>query len=308
MTPARALRAPLALGLAALTLAAGALAGCGAPASDAPDRPRSDRLVDFTKKPPFVNALDIDPQTKDFLLTTNRGFFRIAPDGAKVTPIRGTITAQGKRSTIGTFLELLVVGPKQFIGSGHPDQQGTLPSFLGFIISDDDGKTWTAVSRLGNADLHKIVRAHGRMYAFDAVLSAILISDDGGRTFTENFTPRGLIIDFEVDPANAKRLVASNDSELFRSTDTGASWRPLDRQAGIRLAWPAPDALYRALKDGSVQRSSNGGDTWDEVGKVPGEPYKFKAIGKDELYLALSDGTIMHTTDAAKTWNAVFEP
>ena len=294
--------------VAALAAAALALAGCGAAEGDGDTAARSSRLVDFTKKPPFVNALDIDPQSKDFLLTTNRGFFRIAPDGGKVTPINGTISAQGKRSTVGTFLELLVVGPKQFIGSGHPDQQGTLPSFLGFIISEDDGKTWTAVSRLGNADLHKIIRMHDRMYAFDAVLSAILISDDGGRTFTENFTPRGLIIDFEVDPADPKRIVASNDNELFRSTDTGESWRPIDRREGIRLSWPAPDALYRALKDGTVERSRNGGDTWEKAGSVDGEPYKFKAIGKDELYLALSDGTIMHTTDGAKTWEAVFRP
>ncbi len=304
MTSARALLAPVAL--AALALLAGT--GCGA-ATDAPDtNTRSSRLVDFTKKPPFVNALDIDPKTKEFLLTTNRGFFRIAPQGGKVTPVRGTISAQGKRSTIGTFLELLAVGPGQLIGSGHPDQPGTLPSFLGFIISDDGGETWTAVSRLGNADLHKIVRIHDRMYAFDAVLSAILISGDGGRTFTENFTPRGLVIDFEVDPANPKRIVASNESELFRSTDTGASWRPIDRRQGIRLSWPAPDALYRALKDGTVERSSNAGETWSAAGTVGGEPYKFKAISKDELYLALSDGTIMHTTDAAKTWQAVFQP
>jgi hypothetical protein len=283
-------------------------AGCGAEEDLTSTTARSDRLVDFTKKPPFVNALDIDPQTKDFLLTTNRGFFRITPSSGKVVPIRGTITAQGKRSTIGTFLELLVVGPGRFIGSGHPDQRGTLPSFLGFITSEDNGKTWTAVSRLGNADLHKIIRAHDRMYAFDAVLSAILISSDGGRTFTENFTPRGLIIDFEVDPADPKRIVASNENELFRSTDTGESWRPIDRREGIRLAWPAPGALYRALKDGTVERSDNGGDTWSAAASVDGEPYKFKAISEDELYLALSDGTIMHTTDGAKTWNAVFRP
>jgi photosystem II stability/assembly factor-like uncharacterized protein len=300
----RALLAPVAVALAAVL----AVAGCSSPAGTAGSAPRSSRLVNFTKKPPYVNALDIDPQTKDFLLTTNRGFYRIAPDGSKVTPIRGTISAQGKRSTIGTFLELLVVGPQRFIGSGHPDVQGTLPSFLGFITSDDDGKTWKAVSRLGDADLHKIVLAHGRMYAFDAVLSAILISGDNGRTFTENFTPRGLIIDFEVDPANPKRIVAANESELFRSTDTGESWRPIDRRDGIRLSWPAPDALYRALKDGTVQRSGNGGDTFEDVSSVDGEPYKFKAISKDELYLALSDGTIVHTTDAAKTWEAVFRP
>jgi hypothetical protein len=285
-----------------------ALAGCGSPGSTPGATPRSDRLVNFTKKPPYVNALDIDPQTKDFLLTTNRGFYRIAPDGGKVTSIRGTISAQGKHSTIGTFLELLVTGPGRFIGSGHPDQQGTLPSFLGFITSDDNGATWKAISRLGDADLHKIVLAHGRMYAFDAVLSAILISDDNGRTFTENFTPRGLIIDFEVDPADPKRIVAANENELFRSNDTGESWRPIDRQDGIRLSWPAPDTLYRALKDGAVQRSSNGGDTFDDVSHVDGEPYKFKAISKDELYLALSDGTILHTTDGAKTWKAVFRP
>ena len=222
--------------------------------------------------------------------------------------VRGTISAQGKRSTVGTFLELVVSGRRRLIGSGHPDQPGTLPSFLGFIRSDDGGRSWTVVSRLGDADLHKIVLAHGRMYAFDAVLSALLVSSDGGRTFTENFTPRGLIIDFEVDPADPQRILASNASELFRSLDGGESWRPLDRRDGIRLAWPAPDALYRALKDGTVQRSADGGETWRSAGNVDGEPYKFRSIGRDELYLALGDGTILHTTDAARSWRAVFRP
>jgi hypothetical protein len=292
--------------VAALALAVG---GCGSAAGPTSGgATRSSRLVDFTKKPPYVNALDIDPQTKDFLLTTNRGFFRIDPAAGTARRVRGSISAQGKRATVGTFLEILVAGPRRLIGSGHPDQQGALPAFLGFIRSDDAGRTWSVVSRLGDADLHKIVVAHGRMYAFDAVLSALLISADGGRTFTENFTPRGLIIDFAVDPADARRVVASNANELFRSTDSGKSWRPLDRREGIRLAWPAPDALYRALKDGTVQRSADGGETWQEAGSVDGEPYKFRAVGRDELYLALGDGTIMQTTDAARTWKAVFRP
>jgi photosystem II stability/assembly factor-like uncharacterized protein len=146
------------------------------------------------------------------------------------------------------------------------------------------------------------------MYAFDAVLSALLVSEDGGRTFTERFTPRGLIIDFEVDPADPKRVVASNADELFRSDDTGASWRPIDRRPGIRLAWPAAGKLYRALYDGTVETSADGGDTWKSARAVDGEPYKFKAVGPDELYLALSDGTIMHTTDGARTWETAFRP
>ncbi|MGI9098984.1 MAG: WD40/YVTN/BNR-like repeat-containing protein [Solirubrobacteraceae bacterium] len=296
--------------LAAMAALAVATTGCGADATPDGDAPRSNRLVDFTKQPPYVNALDIDPETKDFLLTTNRGFFRIAPGSGSsgVRRVRATISVQGRRSPVGTFLEVVVSGRRRLVGSGHPDEQGALPSFLGFIRSDDAGRTWTPVSRLGDADLHKIVLAHGRMYAFDAVLSALLISRDGGRTFTENFTPRGLIIDFEVDPADPQRVVASNANELFRSLDAGASWRPLDSREGIRLAWPAPDALYRALKDGTVQRSADGGDTWQAAGAVNGEPYKFRSVGRDELYLALGDGTILHTTDAARTWTAVFRP
>jgi len=299
---------PVPLAVAALTALALAATGCGSNTTRDAGAPRSDRLVDFAKQPPYVNALDIDPRTEDFLLTTNRGFFRIGRESGDVQPIRATITAGGRRATVGTFLEIEVAGPGRLIGSGHPDQAGSMPSFLGFIRSDDAGRSWRVVSRLGDADLHKIILAHGRMYAFDAVISALLISRDGGRTFTENFTPRGLIIDFEVDPADPRRVVASTADELFRSTDAGKSWRPLDRRKGIRLAWPAPDALYRALEDGSVQRSSDGGETWKGAGSVNGEPYKFKWVGRDELYLALSDATIVHTTDAANTWKAVFRP
>jgi photosystem II stability/assembly factor-like uncharacterized protein len=194
------------------------------------------------------------------------------------------------------------------IGSGHPDKLGALPNFLGTIESDDGGRTWRVISRLGDADLHKIVIKHDRLYAFDAVLGAMLISKDGGRNFVEEFTPRGLIIDFEVDPRDPEHIFAANDKELFRSQDGGKSWRPADVGEGIRLVWPAPDALYRAEKDGSVQRSRDGGASWQPVGKVPGEPYKFKATGPEALLLALSDGTIVQTEDGGRTWKETFRP
>ena len=222
-------------GVLAGLLAAAALAatGCGGDTSSG----KSTRLVDLSKKPPFVNSLDIDPESGDFLLTTNRGFWRIDPDEDKATRIRSTITHKGKSDTIGTFLLAKVAGPRTLIGSGHPDTMGKLAAFLGFLRSDDKGRTWHVVSRYGAADLHKIVLRHDRMYAFDAVLSAIVISEDDGRTFSEHFTPRGLIIDFDVDPDDPDQLVAANDDELFRSEDGADTWRPIARAQGIRLAW-----------------------------------------------------------------------
>jgi hypothetical protein len=287
-----------------------ALGGCGADGDEPAgtgSAPRSDRLVDFSKDPPYVNALDIDPADGDFLLTTNTGFWRIDPESGAVERVRGTIVAGSARAPVGTFLELLATGPGRLIGSGHPDRTGPFPSFLGFIRSDDAGRTWRVVARLGDADLHKIVERHGRLYAFDAVLGAILISPDGGRTFQERFTPRGLIIDFEVDPEDPDHLVAANAQELFASTDGGARWLPLDAAEGARLAWPAPGALFRATADGTVERSADG-SRWETVGRVPGEPYKFKAESAEHLYLALSDGTIMETRDGGRRWEAAFRP
>ncbi len=296
------------LGTAAL-LAAVLLAGCGGQAAEGPAAAatRSDRLVDFSKKPPYVNALDLDPEDGSLLLTTNKGFWRIDPKADTVERVRGTAQAGPKSAPVGTFLEIKVAGPGRYVGSGHPDTKG-LPSYLGYMESDDAGKTWKVLSRLGTADLHKIVLLHGKLYAFDAVLGAMLISGDGGRTFTEQFTPRGLIIDFEVDPQDPDRILASTDQELFRSTNGGKGWRGVAPGEGIRLAWPAPDALYRAEKDGTVQRSRDGGGKWEPAGEVPGEPYKFKATGPEALLLALSDGTVMETKDGGRSWTEAFRP
>ncbi|MEA2493568.1 MAG: hypothetical protein QOJ29_1479, partial [Thermoleophilaceae bacterium] len=268
----------------------------------------SARLVDFTKKPPFVNGLEIDPATGDFLLTTNRGFWRIKRSG-DISRVVGSISYHGKKDTVGTFLLVKPRSDGTLIGSGHPDHKNTLPQFLGYIASSDGGRSWRALARMGDADLHKIVNAGTRMYAYDAVLSAILTSDDGGRHFTEHFTPRGLVIDFVVDPANSDHLLAANDDELFQSRDGGDSWKPVLRARRMRLAWPAAGRLYRADQSGSVFVSADGARTWTGVSTLQGEPYKFKTTSDpNHLYLALSDGTIMETTDGAKTWKAVFRP
>ena len=296
------MRRALALGLAA-ALAAG---GCGGGSSSAGEG-RSDRLVDFSKKPPFVNSLERDPKTQEFMLTTNRGFFRIDPESDRVREVKGTIEAGGKRSTVGTFLELDLDPDGQLVGSGHPDQR-TLPQYLGYLRSDDGGKHWDVISRFGDADLHKIVFKHDRLYAWDAVLSALIISEDGGKGFAEHFTPRGLIIDFEVDPDDPAHVLAATDDTLFKSEDEGESWRPLVRDAGSRLAWPEPDKLYLATRDGTVSISEDGGDSFDEVGRVDGEPYVIDPVSGQELYMALSDGTILHTEDGGAEWEEEFRP
>jgi hypothetical protein len=296
-----------------LALCAAVLAGCGSGSKPKPEPPDpnalSDRLVDFSVPGPYVNALDIDTTTGDFLVTTNKGFWRIDAAAGKVTPVKGTVEAQGQKDTVGTFLEIEAVGNGRLYGSGHPDNQGTLPQFLGFMVSEDSGLTWRSLSRLGDADLHKIITIHNKLYAFDAVLGAILISSDGGRTFKERFTPRGLVIDFVVDPEDPDHILAATEDQLYTTSDGGERWRPLSTGVFQRLAWTSDGTVVRAEQDGTVTRSSDGGNTFEPLGKVPGEPYKLKTTDDpNHLYLALSDATLIETQDGGRTWKALFKP
>ena len=266
-------------------------------------------MVDHSQKPPWIHSLEKDPVTGEFILNTKKGMWRIEPESDKVTQVKGRFQAQGQKDTLGTFLEIEPLGDGKLIGSGHPDTSKKLPQFLGYLESDDNGKSWRVVSRLGEADLHKMISIHDRVYAWDAVLSAMLITSDGGRTFEEEFTPPGLVTDFVVDPEDPEFILAATEEQLYNSDNAGKRWRPLELGTGIRLAWPAPGTVYRAEQDGTISASADRGSTWTKVGTVPGEPYKFETSDDPQhVYLALSDGAIVETTDGGKTWKDVFRP
>jgi photosystem II stability/assembly factor-like uncharacterized protein len=297
----------LAAALAALAAGCGGGSGGGGDGGAKPSEARS--IVDPQGEPPLVNSLEVEPGTGTLLVTTNRGFFRIDPEGGKdPAPVRGTVTARGRSAPVGRFLEILPVGPKALLGSGHPDRGGALPEFIGVMRSEDGGRTWSVIARLGEADLHRMVVKHDRLFAFDAVLGVVLVSEDGGRTFREKVTPPETMVELEVDPADPRRMLLASEQTMFRSDDGGDSWRPLARAPGARLAWPAAEALYRAEGTGTISLSPDGGDTWRPAGQVEGEPARLKAVDARHLYLVLETGAIHESRDGARTWKPVYEP
>ena len=291
----RAARATLAAGLLAL-----GVAGCGSG-----DGTEGSALVDPKRKPP-INSLDVEPGSGALLLTTNRGFFRIAKREAQ--RVSGQVRTPDGRSPVGTFLTVKALGGNRLLGSGHPDRKGRLEDFLGVLRSDDGGRRWRVVSRYGLSDLHVLRLLHGRIYAYDAVLPGLLVSEDGGKEWTEKATPPGLVLDLVVDPDDRDYLVVSNEREIFRSTDGGDSWRSIARAQSARLEWPRPGALYRTDEDGRVYRSDDRGESWEALGTIDGEPWKLKAVGGDELYAALADATVVHSKDEGRTWEERFKP
>src|SRR4051794_5969959 len=107
-------------------------------------------------RPPYVNALAVDPGSGAILLATNRGLFRI-PRGGAPTRIRARAVAGRASGAYGMKVSAFAfTGPGRLIGSGHPDGAGRLPGFLGTLKSSDSGRTWHAVSRVGFSDLHVV--------------------------------------------------------------------------------------------------------------------------------------------------------
>lgn len=283
------------------------LAGCGSEESGT-SKAKSTRLVD-PAKPPLINSFDVDPADGSFLLTTNKGFFRITKDGKRITPLASRVSYRGRTSKVGTFLAVNAAPDGTLLGSGHPDESDTgLPQFLGFLESKDSGKTWEVVSRLGLADLHVMRQQFGRLYAFDAVIGAILVSEDGGKNWTEHPTPRELITDFVIDPEDENYILATSEQNLFRSTDGGDSWRPISQANARRMAWPSDKVLVAADREGRVQRSEDRGESWQDVGRIEGEPWRLKAVDDKTIYAALSDGTIVKTADGGGAWSTLFSP
>jgi hypothetical protein len=291
---------------AAVVLASG-VAGCGGEAgAQRPTLADGQRtaLVD-PRRPPYVNAL-VRRDDGTLLLTTNRGLWRVAR--GRATRLSSQVVAGRDRVPVGTFLQVADVGTGELLGSGHPDAASSpLPQFLGVLRSRDGARTWEPVQRLGRADLHVIRRRGDTLYAWDAVLGAVLVADLRFGAIRERFTPPELLLDLVVDPADGDRLLIATERGLYRSADQGRSWRPLEPRPGVRLSWLPGGALFRTTAEGAWERSADAGGSWEPVGRLPGEPWRIASSDAAHHDVALADGSIASTADGGRTWRVVFD-
>ena len=148
-------------------------------------------------------------------------------------------------------------------------------------------------------------RVYGYGSDFDSRQAGLLVSEDGGQSWAERKPPEPLL-SLAIDPGNARRVVAAGEGGIYASRDGGASWRQLSDEGGL-LAWPGARALIVVRFDGSVERSTDAGTTWDPVGEFSGPPAAFDNAGSD-LYVALHDGTVQRSADGGRTWTLRSRP
>lgn len=278
-------------------------AGCGGGAG--PGDPAESSAVDSAPAasapadpgPIHVHGLGVNPGDGALFVATHAGLYRLAAAGGEAVRVAGS-----RHDLMG----FAVARPDRFLGSGHPDPRDDLPHELGLIESRDAGTSWQAVSLAGEADFH-VLRSHAEgLYAYDAVGGRLLVSPDGGGSWSERTVPEPLY-DLAVEPGDGRHLLATGETGLHRSRDGGRTWRLELAVTGL-LAWPAPDALYLVDPAGRVALSTDAAGSFEPVGELGGPPAAFAAESVRELYAAVREGPIVSSSDGGASWSVLWEP
>ena len=247
-----------------------------------------------------VHGLGVDPADGALYAATHSGLFRLPKGGPAVR------VANRAQDTMG----FAVVGPRTFIGSGHPDprEDDVRPPLLGLIESTDAGQSWSRLSLHGVADFHALRAAHGQVYGFDSTSQTLMVTRDRVAWDRRAQLP---MRDFAVSPTGADVVLATTQAGLRRSTDGGRTFQAQAGPAGpVVLAWPAADALYAAATDGTIHHSADGGVTWTTRGAAGGQPEAITVAsrnGAETVYVAVAGRGIVASTDSARTFSTRYQ-
>jgi hypothetical protein len=242
---------------------------------------------------------------------------------------------------------------------GHASEPDTLYAGVeqaGLFVSRDGGATWEEMAGLtshptrpywwpggGGMCLHTILvdpTDPKRLWVAASAIGAFR-SDDGGATWhTKNNglpavpTDEGhpdvsrCVHKMVLDPRDSNTMYVQFHGGVFKSTDAGDSWQPIESglpgnfgfpmvitPAGDLFVVPLEADTHRYVKGGRLQvyRSRDGGESWAPSGRgLPEEP-EYVGVLRDAMatdgldsagiYFGTDMGTVYYSTDAGKTWD-----
>lgn len=238
-----------------------------------------------------VHGLGVDPGSDALYIASHLGVFSVSDSG------QSERVADRWQDTMG----FAIVGPGHFLGSGHPDlRERDLPTSLGLIESTDGAETWSALSLEGDADLHAIEPVGGRIYAYDSLSGALLVSDD---TKTWDTITRQPIYDLAADPADPDTVYATTGQGTLLSSTNGADPQPVAGAPVLTgIDWQPGGPLVGVAADGTVLTSADA-TTWREAGAVDGPAEALDAT-PGRWHAATASG-VYESTDDGFTWQLV---
>jgi photosystem II stability/assembly factor-like uncharacterized protein len=291
---------------------------------------------------PFVFSLAVDPESPATLYAgTLEGVFR-SSDGATSWIRRSTGLATGAVTAllVDATNPKVVYASVQNAGlyrssdgaeswtsiSGTLPVSGAIPiainrqsssqlfagtSLNGVYRSSDSGASW----QQSNFGMSLFVRGLAIDPATTSTLYAgslgagVFKSTDAGQSWNNVGLRDRNVFKLAVDPQHTGTVYAATSRGLNRSTNGGETWRELGQRAAFVNAMVVDPRdrrrVFIGTTAGSVYRSNDGGDTWDNANSgLP--PYTVLALAIDAtdgtLYAAPERQGIWRSTDDGKSW------
>ena len=141
-----------------------------------------------------------------------------------------------------------------FYASGHPGPSQDLPDPLGVLVSRDDAVTWEPHVLTGEVDFHLLEVVGDTIVGVAANYGQVVASTDFGQTWSA--LDISALTSLSVNPSNGSEILLASDGALLLSSDTGASFNPVDAPGGVVLVdWSLP-TIYLST-DSALYRASN---------------------------------------------------
>ncbi|MEO3781192.1 F510_1955 family glycosylhydrolase [Micromonospora sp. B11E3] len=234
-----------------------------------------------------VHGLGVDPADGVLYVATHHGVFRVTDSGAARVGDR-------RQDTMG----FIVIGPNEFLASGHPAPGEDGPAHLGLMHSGDAGRSWQVLSLGGKADFHLLRVSGGVVYGLDSTSSALMATVDRTSWQTRS---RIAAYDLVVDPNQPDILLAATEQGISRSDNGGRTWSLNGGPRLLQLYW-SPRGLLAVVADGTLLRSTDSGASWTPTGgRAPAAPAAL-AVHDDVVYLATEDGRLLRSGDVGLSW------
>lgn len=257
-----------------------------------------------------VRELVFDPSNPSFAYAATSAGILTTRDGGEHWTLAAAVST--------THLAVAPSKPTTVYAAGESGQ---------VLISTDGALSWTQASSGlpgGGRASDLAVHPNSELTVFASSSTEVFRSSDGGATWSP--ASAGL-----PDPANARivalafdfghppRLLAvvqdqsGQQSDLFRSTDLGATWSAAFHQAGYRflstvaVSRTDPTRIYLGTSQ-TVFRSSDDGATWSQLGIPVSTNVSIAALITDPndaevVYAGVSGGpAVLRSDDGGTTW------
>jgi photosystem II stability/assembly factor-like uncharacterized protein len=189
---------------------------------------------------------------------------------------------------------------KTLLASGHPAEGSKMPNPIGVMKSLDGGLTWKTISLSGKVDFHFLEGSGSDLYGADSQTGKLMHSADSGVTWTT--IGINTFSDIAVSPNKSGVAIAIKDSELLLTLNSFKTSSKIISSLKItQIEW-RESGLY-ALSGSSLYKSTNSGKTWKKQSTFKGTTGILSA--SDQLMLVTVGSDIFTSKNKGKSFRKI---